>query len=89
MMKGLVEMTIFFYEDYADLVGDSEFDRYERPSSRIVLSTCIVMSTHIDQTTLHDQINLNHYELNFLIQFAKVIRNVDQTPNWELLHFQF
>ena len=30
-------------------------------------------------------VNLNHYELNLLIQFAKVIRNIDQTPNWEFL----
>nr|POF22839.1 hypothetical protein CFP56_33989 [Quercus suber] len=52
----------FFDEDYADLVGDNKFDRYERPSSPIDPSTYIAPSTHIVQTTTYDQSNLNPYE---------------------------
>ena len=44
----------FFIEDYADLVGDSEFDRYEKPSSPIDPSTYIAPSIHIIQTTAYD-----------------------------------
>nr|POF25920.1 hypothetical protein CFP56_37923 [Quercus suber] len=46
----------FFDEDYADLVGDSEFDRYEKPSSPNDLSS------HIIPSISHDQANLNPYE---------------------------
>ena len=54
----------FFDEDYTDLVGDSEFDSYERPSSPIGIDpsshidppTYIVSSIHIDQS------NINPYE---------------------------
>ena len=46
----------FFDEDYADLVGGSEFDRYERPSSPII------PSIHIVQTTTYDQSNVNSYK---------------------------
>ena len=62
LMKGQEEIDNFFDEDYTNLVGDSEFDRYERPSSPTDPLTCIVSFTHIDQTTLHDQSNLNPYE---------------------------
>ena len=57
-------MTIFFDEDYVDLVGDSEFDRYERPSSPIDPSIYIAPSNHIVQTTAYDQLNVNPYEQN-------------------------
>nr|POE82892.1 hypothetical protein CFP56_28297 [Quercus suber] len=46
----------FFDEDYADLVGDSEFDRYEKPSSPNN------PYSHIVSSTPHDQSNLNPYE---------------------------
>ena len=54
----------FFDEDYANLVGDNEFDRYERPSSPIDPSTYIAPSIHIVQTTAYDQSNINPYEQN-------------------------
>ena len=64
LMKELEQITIFFDEDYAELVGDSEFDGYERPSSHIDPSTYIASSIHIVQTTAYDQLNLNPYEQN-------------------------
>lgn len=54
----------FFDEDYADLVGDSEFDRYERPCSPIDPSTYIAPSIHIVQTTAYDQLYVHPYEQN-------------------------
>ena len=44
----------FFDENYADLVGDNEFDRYEKPSSLIDPSFHI-----IPHPLPHDQSNLN------------------------------
>ena len=64
LMKELEQITIFFDEDYADLVGDNDFDGYERPSSHIDPSTYIAPSIHIVQTTAYDQLNLNPYEQN-------------------------
>ena len=64
LMKELEQITIFFDEDYAELVGDSEFDGYERLSSHIDPSTYIASSIHIVQTTAYDQLNLNPYEQN-------------------------
>ena len=52
----------FFDEDYADLVSDSEFDRYEKPSSPIDPSSHIVLTIHIVPSTPLDQSNLNPNE---------------------------
>ena len=56
----------FFDEDSADLVGDSEFDSYERPSSPIGIdpSSNIVPSIHIDPSIHNDQSSLKPYEQN-------------------------
>ena len=52
------------FRSYADFVGDSEFDRYERPSSPIDPSTYIAPSIHIVQTTAYDQLNVHPYKQN-------------------------
>ena len=60
--KGVGVDDNFFDEDNADLVGDSVFDRYERPSSPIDPSTYIAQSIHIVQTIAYDQSNVNPNE---------------------------
>ena len=52
----------FYYKNYVDLVGDSEFDRYKKPSSPIDPSSHIDPSTYIVPSTPHNQPNLNPYE---------------------------
>ena len=57
-----VDDIFFLYEDYVDLVADSEFDRYERPSSPIDPSSHIDPPTYIVPSTHIDQSSINPYE---------------------------